>query len=102
MCVCLGIYLLYHEDFVTLSIWELLKPFAEMTQNLSFTYLMYLTKSPTFTGGSVVENLPVLQEIQVQSSALEDLLEKELTTHSSILAWEMPWAEELGGLQSSA
>ena len=40
------------------------------------------------------------QETRVQSLGLEDLLEEEMTTHSSILAWEMPWTEEPGGLQS--
>ena len=40
------------------------------------------------------------QEMQVQSLGQEDPLEKEMTTHSSILAWEIPWTEEPGGLQS--
>ena len=39
------------------------------------------------------------QELQVQSLGLEDSLEKEMATHSSILAWRIPWAEEPGGLQ---
>ena len=39
------------------------------------------------------------QEIQVQSLGWEDLLEKGMATQSSILAWRIPWAEELGGLQ---
>ena len=41
-----------------------------------------------------------MQETQVQSLGQEDPLEKEITTHSSILAWEIPWTEEPGGLQS--
>ena len=41
-----------------------------------------------------------MQETQVQSLGLEDLLEEEMATHSSILAWETPWTEEPGGLQS--
>ena len=41
-----------------------------------------------------------MQETQAQSLGLEDLLEKEMATHSSILAWEIPWTEELGRLQS--
>ena len=41
-----------------------------------------------------------MQEMQFQSLVQEDPLEKELTTHSSILAWEVPWTEESGGLQS--
>ena len=40
------------------------------------------------------------QEAQVPSLGLEDLLEKEMTTHSSILAWKIPWIEEPGGPQS--
>ena len=40
-----------------------------------------------------------LQETQVQSLGLKDTLEKEMTTHSSILAWEIPWTWEPGGLQ---
>ena len=39
-------------------------------------------------------------ETRVQSLGWEDLLEKEMATHSSILAWEIPWTEEPGGLQS--
>ena len=42
------------------------------------------------------------QEMQVQSLGQDDPLEKQMTTHSSILAWEIPWAEEPGGLQSVA
>ena len=41
-----------------------------------------------------------MQEMQVQSLCWEDPLEKEVSTHSSILAWEIPWTEELGGLQT--
>ena len=50
-----------------------------------------------------VKNLPAMQETQetlVQSLVREDPLEKEMATHSSILAWEIPWTEEPGGLQS--
>ena len=45
--------------------------------------------------GSVVKNLPEMQETWVQSLGWEDPLEKEMATHSSILAWEIPWTEEL-------
>ena len=48
----------------------------------------------------MVKNLPAIQEAQVQFLVQEDPLEKEMATHSSILAWEIPWAEEPGGLQS--
>ena len=49
----------------------------------------------------MVKNLPAVQETWVRSLGQEDLLEKEMATHSSILAWEIPWTEEPGGLQSS-
>ena len=51
-------------------------------------------------GGSAVENLPTMQETGVQSLGGEDPLGKEMATHSSILAWRIPWTEEPGGLQS--
>ena len=41
-----------------------------------------------------------MQEMQVQSLGQEDLLEKEMATHSSILAWRIPWTEQPGGLPS--
>ena len=46
-----------------------------------------------------VKNLPAMWETQVQSLGLEDPLEKGIATHSSILAWEIPWTEEPGVLQ---
>ena len=46
----------------------------------------------------MVKNLPVMQETWVQSLYWEDPLEKEMTAHSSILAWEISWTEEPGGL----
>ena len=49
-----------------------------------------------------VESLPALQETWVPSLGWEDHLEKELLTHASILAWEVLWTEEPGGLQSMA
>ena len=53
-----------------------------------------------FPGGSVVKNLPAMQETQVQYLGGEDPLEEGMATHSSILVWRIPWAVELGGLQS--
>ena len=47
-----------------------------------------------------VKCLPAMQETQVQSLGWEDPLEKEMATHSSSLAWKIPWMEEPGGLQS--
>ena len=54
----------------------------------------------TFIWGSVVKNRLAMQETQVQSLGREDPLEKEMAPHSSIIAWEIPWTEELGRLQS--
>ena len=56
-----------------------------------------------FPGGSAVKNPPAMQEpqeIQVQSLGQKNPLEKDMATHSSILAWRIPWTEEPGGLQS--
>ena len=56
-----------------------------------------------FPGGSVVKNLPAVQETKetwVRSLGQEDLLDKEMATHSSILAWRIPWTEEPGRLQT--
>ena len=49
----------------------------------------------------LVESLPVVQETWVPSLGREDPLEKEMASHSSILAWRIPWMEEPGGLQST-
>ena len=48
----------------------------------------------------MVKRLPTMQETQVRSLVWEDPLEKELATHSSTLAWKIPWTEERGRLQS--
>ena len=47
-----------------------------------------------------VKNLPTMQDTQVRSLGREFPLEKEMASHSSILAWKTPWTEEPGGLQS--
>ena len=46
----------------------------------------------------LVKNLPAMQETRVRFLSWEDPLEKEMATHSSILAWRIPWTEEPGGL----
>ena len=48
-----------------------------------------------------LKRLPAMWETWVRSLGREDPLEKEMVTHSSILAWRIPWTEELGGLQST-
>ena len=61
-------------------------------------------KTASSISGSLVAQtvkcLPTMQETQVQSLGQEDLLEKEMETHSSTLAWKTPWTEEPGRLQS--
>ena len=47
-----------------------------------------------------VKHLPTMRETHIQSLGQEDLQEKEMATHSSILDWEIPWTEEPGRLQS--
>ena len=54
-----------------------------------------------FLGGSAVKNLPAMQETQDLPFNWEDLLEKGMASHSSILAWRIPWTEEPGGAMGS-
>ena len=60
----------------------------------------YVSAYVGFPGGSVVKNPPAKQETWVQSLGQEGPLEKEVATHSRIFAWEIPWTEEPGRLQS--
>ena len=53
-----------------------------------------------FLVAQTVKNLPAMQETRVLSLGQEDPLEKDMATHPSILAWEIPWVEEPGRLQS--
>ena len=71
--------------------------------SFSFFFTKIELDSVGFPGGVVVKNLPAMQktqEKQVQSLGQEDSLEEGMATHSSILAWIIPWTEEPGGLQS--
>ena len=60
--------------------------------NKSLTYASLVAQS--------VKNLPAVRETRVQPLGWEDPLEKEMATHSSILAWKISWTQEPGGLQS--
>ena len=53
-----------------------------------------------FPAGSVIKNRPVVQETRLQAQGQEDPLEEKMATHSSLLAWEILWTVEPGGLQS--
>ena len=66
------------------NFWELIKP-----------YCIYRTSLVAQT----VKNLPAVQETRVQSLGWEDPLEKEMATHSSVLAWKIPWTGKPSGLQ---
>ena len=57
---------------------------------------------PGDSESKAVKHLPTMPETRVQSLGWEDLLEKEMATHSSILAWKIPWKVEPGRLQSMA
>ena len=58
------------------------------------------TNNKGLSVAQVVKNLPAMQETWVRSIDAEDSLEKGMETHSSSLAWRIPWTEKLGGLQS--
>ena len=59
-----------------------------------------LPRSDTSLVAQMAKHLPATQETQVKSLGWEDLLEKEIATHSSILVWKIPWTEKLGRQQS--
>ena len=61
--------------------------------------LAYSLDPQDFLVAQTAKRLPIMRETWVQSLGLEDPLEKEMATHSGILAWEIPWTEEPGGLQ---
>ena len=57
-------------------------------------------EKPLSLVSQMVKNVPAMQETQVRSLGREGPLEKDMATHSSILAWRIPWTQEPGGLQS--
>ena len=64
-------------------------------------YILYMSIRASLVSLRL-RNLPAMQETQVQSLCREDRLEEEMATHSTILAWKIPWTEEPGGLCSSS
>ena len=60
---------------------------------------MFISPRRAFLVAQLVKNLPAMQETPVQFLGWEDPLEEGMATHSSILAWRIPWTEEPGGLQ---
>ena len=69
--------------------------------DLQFIWETFKVKSYHSLVSQRLKHLPGMQETGVRSLSREDPLEKEMATHSSILAWKTPWTEEPGGLQST-
>ena len=73
---------------------------SAIRQKLPLVILMNINYDSTPACGSVVKNLPANAGDAGSTPTLEDLLEKEMVTHSSVLPWRIPWTVESGGLQS--
>ena len=73
---------------------------VSQTQLSDWTELNWTETNRTSLVAQMIKNLPAMQKTQVPSLGQEDHLEKEMATHSSILAYRIPWTEEPGGLQS--
>ena len=84
-------------EFVSLIL--LIQHFNNWSDPCSLTHFFFRYVKD-FPSGSVVKNLPAVQETWVQFLSWEDPLEKGMATHSNILAWIIPWTEEPGELQS--
>ena len=81
--------LLQHHSLKALILW------------CSAFFMAQLSHPCTSLVAQMVKHLPTMQDTWVQSLGQEDLLGKEMATHSSTLAWKIPWTEELGRLQST-
>ena len=95
----------YREDgHKALGMWAcgIVNPSCPLRETKSYPLannMPFMVIITSFPGGSAIKNLPPIQETQFRSLDQEDPLEKGMATHSSIPAWEIPWAEEPGGLQ---
>ena len=83
-------------------LWDALCVLTAVCSELIICTIIYVVRPHirVFLDGSVVKNLPAMQEMWVQSLGWENALEKGVGTHSSTLAWTTPWTEEPGRLQS--
>ena len=70
-------------------------------KTLTLEFFIHFIKFRASLVARMVKNLPAVQETRIRSLGQEDPLEKGMATHSSILAWRIPWTEEPGGLQST-
>ena len=91
ICIHKYAYILFHNTFSNLLFKEF--PGGQVVTHMYIQYGASLV-------AQMVKNLPAMQAIQVPSLGWEDHLEKGMVTHSSILAWRIPWTEEPSGLQS--
>ena len=82
----------YHENPETME--------HEATDGRNWNISVYRSLQASLVA-QMVKRLPAMREIRVRSLGWEDPLEKEMATHSSTLAWKIPWTEEPGRLQSS-
>ena len=73
--------------------------YQDNSPHITLRFDVIPVKFPGFPGSSGIKNPPAMQEIQVNSLVWEDPLEEGMATHSSILAWRIPWTEEPDGLQ---
>ena len=75
--------------------------FSEIPEKFVFALLKLKLNMVTSLVAQMVKHLPTMQETRVRSLRQEDPLKKEIATHSSTLAWKIPWTEEPGRLQST-
>ena len=79
---------------------DLSRPNLGMISGSSFFFFFFLPPPQPSLVAQMVKRLPTMWETRFQSLSQDNLLEKEMATHSSILAWKIAWMEEPGGLQS--
>ena len=91
---------MWREGISGIIQYEERKQHIQLLGSVFWKYFRNSKLSRGFPDGSAVKNLLVKQETWVQSLGQEDPLEAEMATHSSILAWKIPWSEESGELQS--
>ena len=101
MCILLFVYkLLQNINSVLHVVQYILEPVFQQIVYISHSPIFILHLYLTSLVAQLVKNPPALQETRVWFLGWKDPLEKEMEIHSSILAWEIPWTEEPGGLQS--